>query len=405
MPAAFSLLSLAALLCAPPVGEDEVVAPDRVELASGKTLEGRVVFEDAQRLVLRVKTAEHDVALADVQSVRAALRELPRALDRIDAVVPVNTEEFLRLADELREVNLPCEAEVLLWWVLALDAENDGAHERLGHRRVGGEWRVPFRKRWKPLADVALERADWGDEWSFATTHFELRTNLGLLDAVRIAFDLERAYRAIYSVLGAPIELYDLTEPLAVQVHADDVSYPEPRGGRAGYFSTDENRVYLNASAGYSPSSLVHEVTHQVFYNAAGKSDVQPWLNEGLAEYMEGAAVDRNGRIAPVANGILRFLFELHARAEKPDKLSRVLSLDQGSFLRSSFGMSYAQSYTLVHFCLHGDDGAYRAGFHAYLREALNGKASPTRFKKALGIRERDFDQAWLAYVKARAGS
>ena len=79
----------------------------------------------------------------------------------------------------------------------------------------------------------------------------------------------------------------------------------------------------------------------------------------------------------------------------------RLLALSTGDYQASSGrDLKYAQSYTLVHFLLHGDERAHREGFLEFLRSLYQGKGSATDLKRCLKADWRKLGASWQAYVK-----
>ena len=60
--------------------------------------------------------------------------------------------------------------------------------------------------------------------------------------------------------------------------------------------------------------------------------------------------------------------------------------------------------WSLVQFCLHGQDGAYRERFLGFVRGCFRGKSSGGHFGAALGGRMEELEGEWLAWVRERAG-
>src|SRR6185436_7242146 len=90
------LLGLACLL------HGSASAADRVTLKDGKTLEGRVVFEDASRLVLRVGTKERELPTSTIERVRSAERSLRPVLERWEKLADGDIAGRLELAQAAR---------------------------------------------------------------------------------------------------------------------------------------------------------------------------------------------------------------------------------------------------------------------------------------------------------------
>ena len=379
---------------------------DRVELQSGKVVQGHVLYEDEARVIALVGTREREFESAEVASVDSVERELEAVLERLDRVDEADAAALLELARYARDHRLPNESALLAWCAVAAQPDLEGAHELLGHRRRNGRQMVRVGKREFPVDELGQER-DWSDAWEFRTTHFALRTDLPLGEALGIALDLERVYRDLMDFLGPELTLRDVLEPMPAEVHADQGSFPEAIGSRRSYFLPEMRTLYVNAGAGYDRWTLVHEVTHQVLYctaegQRAGRGTHMPgWLEEGLAEYMAGNAGGARGRVRARPGGICLPHFQNHAAASDPYDVSRLLTFGQDDFASSSNEqLKYAQSYTFVHFLLHGEGQRHRPALMQFLRDCWVGKSSSGTFMKAVDLRERELQQAWDAYVR-----
>ncbi len=400
----WKLLLLTVLLLVPR-GEVEP-EPDVVETKDGRSLEGIVVYENDEHLVLRVKSRDREIPLSRVESVRAAIRELPVALDSIAELGARDVKAHLTLAADLERRNLPLEARLLYWRVLLVDPANEAAHTALGHRKRQKSWVSQHRGRWWKWDKLQeVRQADFGDAWEIETTHYHVRTDLPLAKAIDCALDLERLFLGFYETFGPGLELYRITEKMGASIHASQSSYPQI-GGSRGYYKPAEGTLYMNASGGLSRTTLVHEGTHQLLdYSARrmkpGKGKIPGWLDEGLAQYMEAALTGKPGELVIVPGRRDKGGFATHAKAKKPYRLNRVLNFQSDDFHASTKQhLKYAQAYTLVTFCLHGGQGAYRDGFFTYLRSAYAGKDSSTHFKKAIGVKEKELEKAWAEYVR-----
>ncbi len=381
---------------------------DEVILKGGRSLGGHVVFEDASRLILLEGSREREIPLEEVERFDSVVRALDLVLTRLSALSESDLLGLLDLARFCQAEGLPGEAEVFLWHVLAVDADNGEAHAGLGHEKRGKSWQVRAAGRSYRFEDLERLRQDWGEAWELSTTHFRVRTNLPLSDAARLTLDLERVYHDLYAILGPELELRDVIRPLRAWVHADERSFPESAGNRRSYFSVQDEALIVNASAGYEPRTLVHEALHQFLWatgagQSAGKADVPAWVDEGLAEYFASGVTGAPGRLAVTPGVEAPHHFKTHASSKDPHDLSRVLSFGGEDFQASSdLALKYAQAYTLVYFLLHAEGERYRTAFLEFLRGCWQGQSSMTHFKRAIGVRERELEQAWNAYVRER---
>jgi len=409
------LLPLATILLVPTAGS--LPAPgaarsepdDVVELRDGERLVGRVVYEDEEVVVLRNGRREAELASADVVSVRSVERSLGGLLREAAEHDPWSVDANRTLAHAAAGAGLSGEAAVFWWRVLARAPDDAEANEALGHRDGRAGWTTRVGTRQVPLEARRELARDWGSAWELETSHWRLRTNLGLEEATDLALDLERLYRGFFVIFQRELRLYAVTEPLDVHVHADASSYPE-QGGERGYFDRDDRTLRMDSSGGLDRWLLVHEATHQLVHRTselepAYRGDVPAWLDEGLAEYVAACAVGDPGRLDLEAGRVQPVRFATHANAAKPLDLSRVLNLGPGDFAASTDReLKYAQAYTLVHFGLHGEHGRFRDEFLSFVRGAYRGKGSSTHFKKAFPLRERELGEHWAAWAKANAG-
>lgn len=395
----------ALLLClALAAGGDE---RDRVVLKTGKELRGRILLVDEERVVLRRSGRDQELARSAVErteSVRDGLAALledarPSRLARLD--------EVELLAARAEEYGLPGEAEALRWRMLALEPSCEAAHEALGHRRRGGRFVVPVDGRQVGLEERLALARDWGSAWTFGSLHYELRTNLPLGEALDLALELERLYAAFFALLGPELALREVCTRMRFQVHADRASYPEG-AGETGRYDPDSDTVVVDASRGLELLTWTHEATHQLlsvtaFRERGAQGEIPPWVNEGLAEYFATGVVGGPPLAFQAGLPCTRH-FRTQAGAQDAHDLKRVLAFSSTDFQAGSDQLlKYAQSYTLVHFLLHGEEGRYRQGFLAWLRLVYAGRGSTTELEKCLDVEWKPLERAWLAHVAREA--
>ena len=388
---------------APGDGSDVVVLQD------GERLRGRVVYEDRERLILRQGSRDTELEMSTVEHVESLIRNLDALLDRDLKASPRDLGENHMLAEQARESGLTGEAEIFAWRMLAVDPANETAHRFLEHKKRPTGWVVPLEGRAAVPFDkrVTLAR-DWGNAWEFSTLHYNLRTNLPLDQALHLAIDLERLYLGFFELFAVELKMLEICEPMNVQVHADASSYPES-ANEVGRYEAANDTLYIDASVRFSMDVLVHEATHQLLHDTAirertNSGEIPGWLDEGLAEYVAGCSVGGPHmlRLEPGRANMARF--RIHAEAEEPYPLSRVLTFSTADFWTSSRqDLKYAQAYTLVHFCLNGDVARHRAAFFEFLRGAYRGQSSSTDFKKCLSVDEQKWDGEWGRYVEGKA--
>lgn len=380
--------------------------PDRIELKSGEKIEGYVLVETKTEIVVLVKSKERRIPAAQVVSVRKAAATLAEVLDRHEKLAQGDAKGEVELAKYCQDGALPGEAEVLALAALCDDPTNADAHTLLGHVKRQAGWTAKRGNQLVLFEKLPPARADLREPWKLKTSHYALLTNLSLHDATCMSIDLERFYRAFFQLLGEDVELREVVDPMGVGVYGDQRTFPEGLAGRQAYFDPASGQVLLNAAAVEPRYGLVHEATHQVLYattsgTRAGRGLIPGWIDEGFAEYMACSRTGDAGRAHFDLGAISDHHFTTHRDAKKAYDLARVLQFESGDFHGSSkTDLKYAESYTLVHFFLHGAGGKYRGKFFAFLRSAYAGSSSSTDFKKVVDVPEGELEEAWKAHVQ-----
>lgn len=387
-----------------------VSGDDRVVLGNGKELYGRVVYEDQSRVVVRVRNKDVELDREEVTQVSSNVRELADLLER-DARDDGPHRDLQMLAEQAGECGLDGEENIYLWLRLLEDPESEELNQRLGHRKTSSGWQVQMGSRTVSIANRIRLAADWRTAWEFSSLHYRVRSDLDAGTTLELVLDLERLYLAVYQLFGEELGLYEVCKPMNVALHASSASYPEA-GAEGGYYEIQTDTIHVNASSGLEWHLLAHEATHQVLQNAllgdeARTEELPAWLNEGLAEYV-AAGTSHPGRTLVFRPGELRRdYFELHARTAARDRLDpgRVLTLGPGDYRASTDrDLKYAQSYTLVHFLLHGEEQRYRPGLVDFLRAQGRGRKSSTELKKRLGISSwKTLEREWIEHVERLA--
>jgi Protein of unknown function (DUF1570) len=383
---------------------------DTVELEGGSKLQGRVVFEDQEEIVLRVGTNERTILRKKVVRVDSRCAELRGIRQRWRGLAETDLSGTLALARECREKKLEEEAQLLAWYVLSLAPKDAAAHEFLGHEKRGEGWLVADGARRWPYEKLLELRKQWKDAWEIASEHYRVRTNVPLHDAVIAVLEMESAYEAFHELLGRPLRFRELVEPLEAQVHADQKSFPETAGDARSYFDHTTHVLFVNSAGGFERGAVAHEATHQLLdacirSTRSARGDVPGWLDEGLAEYIRASTGGPAGRSLGVAAQFDLARFQEHAQAKSPYDLSRVLNFGPDDFFGSTkSSLKYSQSYTLVCWGLYGDQGRLRPRFFEYLKEACKGHSSSTAFKAELKLDDAAIEKGWAAFVRAQTG-
>ncbi|MEM7577363.1 MAG: DUF1570 domain-containing protein [Planctomycetota bacterium] len=249
----------------------------------------------------------------------------------------------------------------------------------------------------------------------FASKHYHIHTNLTRKETVPFGRHMDAVYAAYLRRFAAfepkqkqPMPLYLFRTEAQYHGFLLDMGIEAQHSGGM-FFVNHRGRGLATFVEGQSLDEvygvLQHEGFHQFVWSYLG-SDLPTWVNEGLAQYFEDA---------PLVNG--RLVVGTTDRA----RLSRVrAALDAGETLPlgTLFGLSeeawndavhhdenhsgllYAQSWSVVYFLIHGEDGRYRAAFQNFLSRVNEGVAGERAFADAFGRNPQAMQQRWAGYVR-----
>lgn len=325
--------------------------------------------------------------------------------------------------------------------VLAADPDYGPARRVIGQVRDGDLWRTPWEREqarrrfvdhpdygWVPQTHVEkldagerplagrwvsadrekLVREDIRNGWVCETEHYCVTTNHSLERGVATARQLERfqtMFRAIFPGFGLtdrelrkrfsgsgaipsdgpPGDKYEVTlfrgkgeYVLTLQRFIPQIAITN------GLYLTDHRRAYFYADGpGYSPRTVFHEATHQLFYESSARrrliaEDAHFWVMEGIGCYMESFNDDgltmtvgdpryerRQNRFM---NAQVRFVRDrFHVPLAELDERGRPRFQAQPA---GEMRKIYSQISGVIHFLMHAESGALRPAFTAHL-EAL----------------------------------
>jgi len=206
----------------------------------------------------------------------------------------------------------------------------------------------------------------------FASEHYRVETDAGILVAEQVASFMERALASYQQVLDVDsMESNDLL----VKVYAERRSFQKElaRHGlsfkqSAGCYSPEPPAaIYLpwaSDRADHPLITLIHEGTHQFAHQAAlNNTALNPdptqismpvilpfWLNEGVAQFMEGSVVTADllevGRINPAR---LSHLQQLIHRNKLPDLVTLLEHRYDEQFRGANYSAAWGLTFALYH--------------------------------------------------------
>ncbi|MFO0894472.1 MAG: DUF1570 domain-containing protein [Phycisphaerales bacterium] len=146
-----------------------------------------------------------------------------------------------------------------------------------------------------------------------------------------------------------------------------------------GGFTTDATAILYDIGRPDTYTILAHEGWHQ-YSQSVLKHQMPVWMEEGVACWMEGLRLNRDGKGATFLpwRNMERF-GELRNAAQRDRLISleKLLDSTPEAFLREGKDrmlLYYAQVWALVHFLNEGEGGRYREGMRQLLADAAAGR-------------------------------
>jgi hypothetical protein len=411
------LLITTLAICAAAAAQDDL--RDRVTMADGKVLGGRVEnpHEAAEWTLLqggkRLRLQRSEVAESDLVADR--IREFCERRVRLRD----SAKAQAWLVDWAASRQLPGLARAQAMW-LALSADDDAAHEFLGHQRGPKGWTWPHEG--KRLTLQQLEQALLRSPLTIAGERFAVRCDGDLARATAALLDLEHLGVVWHARFGRDLQLHESLQPILVEVRDSVEDFPKwgfrpipwyeppPHGDVARTFCTGiraprPERLFFVGTQGLLYRTLIGEVNRQ-----DQRDRVCAWLEIGLGMYMESLMQGDAGFAAP---GPLRAQHTQSMTAlGRSYRLSQLLHLPMyGAFYLmddTPTAINWSASTMFVAWLLEPDNQPKtRDNFLRYVRESLGGKKgdSSSLFDEVMGVRIEDLDEPWRQWLSKTAGN
>jgi hypothetical protein len=178
--------------------------------------------------------------------------------------------------------------------------------------------------------------------------------------------------------------------------------------GSAGMYNAHRKLLMAHAAGGVADDRLWHVVQHEGWHQFAGMvigGDMPVWLNEGMAEYFAQAVWTGDAFVIGLAppSRIKRIRAAIRDR-KLVDFLDMLLVRSSDWTKAVSAGKAqvyYDQSWSMVHFLVHGENGKCRRSFEDFVRDIGRGgdwRASfQTRFGRNIQAFQKRYEDWWTA--------
>ena len=391
------------LLFLPPSGKD---TRDVVVFKGGRTLQGRVLLEREKSLVFQQGSRKRTIQQKKIQSVRSVARSMREVLLAYKKMSDTDVQGLMKLAKKCRKAGLEHESSLFWWKVLFRKPDHEEANLALGNTKVGGRWSTRGPRGSIPVNKVRDASVTKGKPWKLRSEHVEIVCQGNLGQAVDLLLELEYEYLYFFLLLQPDLEFYEVLQPFKLAVFKDRASYPSMAGSVGAYFSPSDRTIYTYFVQGRA-NALHHEATHALMYmvtsgSVGSRGGLPAWLNEGLAEYMDGILrTGKGGRLDVEPTRLNRNHIRLivATAGKKLYSVHRVLNFKSTDFGATSYqGLKYAQSYQLLHYLLNGSPDKTREKFMEYFKKAMQGQGQASTFRKLLRSDYKSIETDYLLW-------
>jgi tetratricopeptide (TPR) repeat protein len=246
------------------------------------------------------------------------------------------------------------------------------------------------------------------DEWlQVRSKNFNLIGNASDKDIRKVATKLEQfreTFRQLFTKtnLSSPI-------PTNVVVFKSSSAYkpfkPKRADGKidefvAGYFQPGEDVNYITLSADGDDAdmygTIFHEYVHFIIDTNFGKSEVPPWFNEGLAEYYQTFAIekDQEVKLGLPQSGHLALLQQ--NKLIPLDTLFKISNYALHQNANHSRSIFYAQSWALMHYLVQGGKSE---GLNKFLTLTMKNVPAEKAFQDAFQMNYAQMEKELKKYV------
>lgn len=259
--------------------------------------------------------------------------------------------------------------------------------------------------------------AEDGGYVSFNARFYDVTTNLPREEARSIADHMDKVFREYARRLSKAGFRVPANRRMNLLLFKDRPSYVSklaeydvPAQGTGGIFFVRSGMSGLATWAGGNNRArmyqvLQHEGFHQFAYMSIGRQ-LPTWANEGLAEYFGDAMLidgrfemgqvskRRVDKVKKALEAGSAFGFEELLNMTGDEWIGRVNRGDART------GLMYDQSWSIVHFLVHANNGRFERPFMAYLQQISKGRSSRDAFIAAFGSDDYEpFEAAWKKYI------
>ncbi|MHC4662027.1 MAG: DUF1570 domain-containing protein [Planctomycetota bacterium] len=441
----FLFIIAALLIPSPALFADTVVKKD------GRRIEGKILEENMDWVVIRTKFGEAKIFKDDIKQViygksegtdqsGTAEKSPPKKLSYEERVAEAEkkdtAEAWVELAEWCRKNGRKPEAEKAFRNALELDPDNATARKALGFVKIAGKWMTENEARtagyvrnskgkWVSEKDLAeeerkhieqqrklaaerrkerqkeLEGVPWAQHFSVTSAHYELHCNVtkDITDMyLRVMEALYKKYMKVFAALDPSQK-----RPCKVHIHRNQQEFQQTyNSGAGGFYSSGQHALFCyHGNFGMTGSTLTvlaHEGCHQFQHMfMGGRMMSSPiWVLEGMAVVFESSDIDaKKGSVELVGLNPdrIRNLQSMMKRG-KHVTLKEMLNTPQSGFNASHYCTAGTFTWWLLK---DSKKKKYRKLYEKYLLDIVEGRTGSGRRRGGGGYSADDGKFASLA--------
>ena len=255
-------------LCTPSHGTAQDDVRDRVTLANGKVVEGRVATPFAvDELLILTGGKRTRVPIAKVADLDTVAEKVVAFFERRHRHQK-STRALGYLVDWAEQNQLPGLARLQAMELVLQDDTNARMHEFLGHRLRNKRWLWPVGSKW--MARDKLTESLAKKPLRLQGERFALTCDAGLLTNVRALFDLEYLAVVWFERFGKDLGLDEVLDPIEVRTFRNVGEFPKWGFRPRPYFEppphSDVGRTFYAGPAPTRPDDLFFLGTQGLLY-------------------------------------------------------------------------------------------------------------------------------------------
>ncbi|KPK65464.1 MAG: hypothetical protein AMK73_02915 [Planctomycetes bacterium SM23_32] len=258
-----------------------------------------------------------------------------------------------------------------------------------------------------PLVAASAAGAQ-GGTFRHETEHYRIETDISAQFTRLVGMHMEEIFKE-YSRRFA--EYGEVRQRFNVAVFSTEEGYlsevpPQVRGS-TGVFIASKQLLAAHAEDRTPEEvlrTLYHEGFHQFMFEVVSR-EAPIWLNEGLAEYFSEATWNgREFELGQVPTTRLHTVQQA-LRDGSYVRIGQLLTLNPDQWLQNvrtdahRASLHYSESWSVVHFLIHGDNGRNASLLNDYLREIARSKPPERAFADVFKVDAGTFERLWGAYV------